>query len=307
MTHKLILVADPGIDGAFAITLALFDPDLELLGLAASAGNVAAEQATRNVQVLVEQLDPPRWPRLGAAPPVDYDMDGTRLHGPNGLGGVDYPCAQLHHLHPSDKLIGDLVRQHPKEVTVVTLGPLTVLARAMDRDPELPALVERFICTGGSINEPGNAGPVSEFHFACDPESARQVLRCGAPVTLIPLDVMRKVLFSPTELLELPAPESRRCMFLRQIVPFGIGATSRIYGIEGFHMKDTLAIVALSLRGVISTRPMVVDVETHGKLTRGMSVIDARPEQRLKPNVDVAVGVDVDSVRSYIRSILGCE
>jgi inosine-uridine nucleoside N-ribohydrolase len=305
LMHKLILVADPGIDGAFAITLALLDPKVEVLGLAATAGNVSADQATRNVQVLVEQLDPPRWPRIGTALPVEYEIDGTRLHGPNGLGGIEFPCAQLHHPHPSDKLIGDLLRQHPKEVTVVTMGPLTVLARAMDRDPELPSLVERFICLGGAINEPGNAGPVSEFHFCCDPLAARQVVRCGAPVTLIPLDVMRKVLFAPTDLLDLPAPESRSCRFLRQIVPFAIGATSRHYGIEGFHLKDVLGIIAVAVRGAVSTRPMAVDVETRGQLTRGMTVIDARPEHRTKPNVDVAVGVDVAAVRNYIHDVLG--
>ena len=305
MAHKLILVADPGIDGAFAITLALFDPELEVLSLAATAGNVDAEQATKNVHIVVEQLDPPRWPRLGAALPVEYEIDGTKLHGPNGLGGVTFPCAELHHPHPSDKLVADLVRQHPHDVTVVSLGPLTVLARAMDRDPELPTLVQRLICLGGTLSEPGNAGPVSEFHFACDPLAARQVLRSGAPITLLPLDLTRKVLFSPTDLLELPAPESRRCQFLRKIVPFGIGATSRLYGIEGFHLKDVLGIVAVALRGTVSTRPMSVDVETRGDLTRGMTVVDARPEQRTKPNADVGVGVDVSAVRAYIQRVLG--
>jgi inosine-uridine nucleoside N-ribohydrolase len=307
MAHKVILLADPGIDGAFAIALALCDPDLDVIGLAATAGNVPAEQATRNVQILVEQLDPPRWPRLGAALAVEYDIDGTRLHGPNGLGGVSFPCAQLHHPHPSDKLLGDLLRQHPKEITVVVLGPATVLARALDRDQELAGLAQRVVCLGGTINEPGNAGPVSEFHFYCDPLAARQVLRCGAPLTLLPLDLMRKVLFSPTDLLELPAPESRACKFLRQIVPYGIGATSRLYGIEGFHLKDVLGIVAVAVRGAISTRPMAVDVETRGELTRGMTVVDARPEQRPKVNVDVAVGVDVQAVRGYIKRVLGAD
>lgn len=304
MAHKVILLADPGIDGAFAITLALFDPQLEVLGLAATAGNVSAEQATRNVQVLVEQMDPVRWPRIGAALPGEYDIDGKHLHGPNGLGGVEFPCAQLHHPHPSDKLLTDLVRQHPREVTVIALGPLTVLARAMDRDPELPALVGRLVCVGGSITEPGNAGPVSEFHFACDPLAARQVLRCGAPVTLLPLDLMRKVLFSPTDLLNLPAPESPRCRLLRKIVPFAIGASARLYGIEGFHLKDVLGVAAVALRGAVSTRPMAVDVETRGELTRGMSVVDARSEVQAKPNVDVGVGVDVQAVREYIHRIL---
>jgi inosine-uridine nucleoside N-ribohydrolase len=302
---KAILVADPGIDGAFAIALALLDPDLEVLGVAATAGNVTAEQATQNVQIVVEQIDPPRWPRLGAAPPVEYDVDGTHLHGPNGLGGVQFPCARLHHPHASDKLLVDLIRQNPKEITIVCLGPLTVLARALDRDPELPAVVQRIICLGGSVNEPGNAGPVSEFHFLCDPLAARQVLRCGASLTVLPLDLMRKVLFAPTDLLELPAPEARASKFLRQIVPFAIGATSQLYGIEGFHLKDVLGVAAVALRGAVSTRPMAVDVETRGDLTRGMMVVDARTERRPKTNVDVAVGVDVAAIRSYIRRILG--
>jgi inosine-uridine nucleoside N-ribohydrolase len=235
---------------------------------------------------------------------VQYDTDGVRLHGPGGLGGVTFPCAQLHHPHPSDKLVIDLVRQHPKEVTVVCLGPLTVLARALDRDPELPALVQRLVCLGGSLNEPGNAGPVSEFHFFCDPLAARQVLRCGAPLTVIPLDVMRKVLFSPSVLLELPSPESPTCRFLRQIVPFGIGATSNLYGIEGFHLKDVLGVVAVSLPATLSTKQMLVDVETRGELTRGMSVVDQRPWRSGTPNADVAIGVDGAAVRAYIDQIL---
>jgi inosine-uridine nucleoside N-ribohydrolase len=304
MTHKVILVADPGIDTAFAITLALQDPDLDVLGIAATAGNVDADQATQNVHIVVGQLDPPRWPRLGAALNVDYDVDGRRLHGPNGLGGISFPCAELHHPHPSDKLIFDLVRQHPKEITVVVLGPLTVVARALDRDPELASLMHRLICLGGAWHEPGNASAVAEFHFYCDPVAARKVLHCGAPLTLIPLDVMRKIVLAPTELLELPALDSRACQFLRQIVPYGIGATSNLYGIEGFHLKDVLGIVALARPGVLTTKPMVVDVETRGELTRGMSVVDSRPLLNAKPNVDLAVGVDVSAVRDYIETIL---
>jgi inosine-uridine nucleoside N-ribohydrolase len=304
MTHKVVLIADPGIDGAFAVALALNDPDLDVLALLATAGNVNAEQATRNVHILVEQLDPPRWPRLGAAPPAEYEIDGTRLHGAGGLGAVQFPCAQLHHPHPSDRLLVDMVRLHPKDVTIVCMGPLTVVARALDRDPELPRLMHRLVCLGGALNEPGNAGPVSEFHFACDPLAARQVLRCGAPITLIPLDVTRKVLFSPTDLLELPGAESRTCQFLRKIVPYGIMATSNLYGLEGFHLKDVLGTVAVAVPGALSTRMMAVDVETRGELTRGMSVVDQRPWAKPSPNVEVGVGIDGTAVRAYIDRVL---
>src|ERR1700733_10259030 len=162
MSRKIIIVADPGIDAAFAVALALYDPDLEVLAIVATAGNVSAEQATRNVHILVEQLDPPRWPRIGAALHVEYDRDATNLHGPDGLGGMNFPCVQLHHPHPGDKLIADVVRQYPNEVAVLVLGPATVLARAFDRDVELPRLIGRLIVVGGAWHEPGDASAVAE-------------------------------------------------------------------------------------------------------------------------------------------------
>jgi inosine-uridine nucleoside N-ribohydrolase len=304
MPRKVVLIADPGIDGAFAITLALLDPDLDVMGLAATAGNVPAEQATRNVHILVEQLDPPRWPRLGAALPVEYDVDGTKQHGPGGLGGVSFPCAQLHHPHPSDKLVIDLVRQHPKEITVVCLGPLTVLARAIDRDPELPGLVQRVVCVGGAWHEPGNASAVAEFHFYCDPAAARQVLRCGAPLTLVPLDVTRKLVLSPSELLELPAADTGAGRFLRQVIPYGIMATSNLYGVEGFHLLDVVGVADVAQAGSLTTKPAAVDVETRGELTRGMSVVDTRPGPGTAANVEMATAVDTKAVHQYMERVL---
>jgi inosine-uridine nucleoside N-ribohydrolase len=302
--RKAIFVNDPGIDGAFALALAILDNSIDVLGVAATAGNIEAEQATRNVHVIIEQIDPPRWPRVGAALPVSYDVNGANLHGSGGLGGVAFPCAQLHHPHPSDKLIIDLVRQSPGEVSVVLMGPATVFARALDRDPELATLVERVIFLGGSWHEPGNVSAVSEFHFYCDPTAARQVVRCGAPLTLVPLDVTRKVVFSPSDLLALPAPESPTTRFLSKIVPFGIGATANLYGIEGFHLKDVLGLVALVRPGALTTRPVVVDVETRGELTRGMSVFDTRWTCKTRPNADLVVGVDAQAVRDYIHTTL---
>ena len=103
------------------------------------------------------------------------------------------------------------------------------------------------------------------------------MLHCGTPVVLVPLDVTRKLVFSPTDLLDLPAPESRTCRFLRQIVPFGIRASSNLYGIEGFHLKDVLGVIAAAQPGRLTFETVYVDVELKGELTRGMSVIDARP------------------------------
>jgi inosine-uridine nucleoside N-ribohydrolase len=307
MARKLIIVTDPGIDGAFAVTLALNDPELNLLGLAATAGNVSAEQATRNVHILIEQLDPPRWPRLGAALPLDFGIDAVKLHGSGGLGGVDFPCAQLHHPHPSDKLISDLLHLHPNEISIVLLGPVSTFARVLDRDAEAATLVDRLIIVGGSWHEPGDASAVAEFHFFCDPPAARQLLRCGAPITLLPLDVTRKLLFAPTELLALPDSESRVTRFLRQIVPQGISGAASLYGIEGFYLQDVLGLIPVVNPSALTTRPVFADVELRGELTRGMSVFDVRWGVTAKPNVEVATGVDVASVRQYIQRIFSAD
>ncbi len=127
--------------------LALYAPELEVVGLAATAGNVPRKAS--DVHILVEQLDPPRWPRIGAALPVDYEVDGRALHGPNGLSGVEFPCVQLHHTHPSDKLISDLARMYRKEVAVLLLGPATVFTLSPGPATQSYAgLVERIIMVG---------------------------------------------------------------------------------------------------------------------------------------------------------------
>src|SRR4051794_23341016 len=149
MTQKILIVADPGIDSAFATALAAGDADLDVVGLAASAGNVGPDRATCSLHALVEYLDPPRWPRIGAALPIPYERDQAALHGPDGLGGMNFPDVRLHHPTPSDRLIADLAREHEGALTVVVMGPLTAVARALDRAPELPRQIARLVIVGG--------------------------------------------------------------------------------------------------------------------------------------------------------------
>ena len=305
MPRKVVLINDPGIDGAFAIALALNEPDLEVVGLLATAGNVGADQATKNIRIILDQLDPPRWPRVGTAPQVEYDVDGTKLHGPTGLGHTDFPCAAPHHLVPSEKLLVELAKQFPHELTIVCLGPSTVIARAMDLWPELPTVLDRIVLVGGSVREPGNAGPVSEFHVYCDPKAARKVIQSGAPITLAPLDMMRKVLYSPTDLLAGASELSPVYPFLRQVIPFGIAATSHLYGIEGFHLKDVLGVIAVAFPEAVTTEMMYVDVEVEGEPTRGMTVVDRRSWHPSKHNVAVMTEIEAKSVRDYVRRVIG--
>lgn len=303
MARKVVLIADPGIDTAFAIALALNDPTLDVLGILPCAGNVSATQAAINVQILIDQIDPPKWPRTAAPVPVGYDLDGTEMHGSDGLGGLNLPASPRHQQLSAEKVLTEIVREHPREVSVVALGPLTTLARALDRDPNLPSLLDRLIVVGGCWREPGNAGPVSEFHFYLDPDAARRVLRCGIHPTIVPLEVTRRLILSPTELLELPNPESRTNQLLRKIVPHALRASSHLYGIEGFHLKDVLGVAALALPGSITCEERLVDIETKGDLTRGMLVVDARRSAG-RPNAQIGVEAAIGEIRQYIDRIL---
>jgi inosine-uridine nucleoside N-ribohydrolase len=303
MARKVVLLADPGIDTAFALALALYDPQLNVLTVGATAGMVAADKATANVHALVEHFNPDRLPRLGAALPVNYGVDNSHLFGPAGLGGVTLASSTLHHPHPTDKLIVEEARQHRGEVTVITLGPLTALARAFDRDPELPRLLKSLVVVGGTWHTPGDAGPVSEFNFSCDPAAARQVVRSGVPLTLLPLDVTCQALFAPAELDQLLEGRSAGCALLRKMVPFGVHATAQACGIEGIMLRDVLGVAAVALPTAIRAKPATVDVETQGEITRGMMVVDQRP-RRGDPNLDVAYEVDLAAVRDYMWKVL---
>lgn len=305
MARKLFIVSDAGIDGAFALALALADPRFEVLGVAASAGNVGPEQATRNAFTVVEQLDPPRWPRIGAALPVEYGRTMTDLHGPDGLGGADLPSAPLHHPHPADRLLIDAARQNPGEVALLVLGPATVVARALDRDPELCRLLERIVVVGGSHHEPGDASAVADFHFWCDPAAARQLLQCGAPLTLLPLDVTNKLVYSPADLRQLPPADTRAGALLRTVLPPAIAPTSGLRGTEGVILNDVLGVAMLAHPEAFTVHPAVADVEVRGELTRGMLVVDGRWGTAARPNIDLATAVDAAVVRKYIHETLG--
>src|SRR5439155_20627029 len=155
-----------------------------------------------------------------AARPVRYETEGLALHGPGGLGGVSFPSATRHTLHPADKVLCELAHENPRQVTVLNLGPLTTLATALDRDPGLPAVLDQTVVIGGCWREAGNAGPVAEFHIHLDPDAAKRGLHAELPPLPVPLDVTRKLIFSPTDLLELPNPDSPPRHFRRQSVPF---------------------------------------------------------------------------------------
>ncbi len=309
MGRKVILDVDPGIDDAMAICLALGNPDLDVVAVTAVGGNVSPAQATRNVQAIIEQLDPPRWPRLGAASEPDNRLavDRRSLYGSDGLGGTSFVVAERQHLLPSEKVIWDQVHDAPHAVTIVALGPLTNIARAFIRDPELPTLVNRIVITGGTVSGPGNITPAAEFNMYCDPLSAQVVFRSPSTKTLIPLDITNHVELSYDLFNRLPAESTRVGRLLRQLLPHAFRGYRRQFGLEGIHVHDTLTLMAEIRPELFTTKPMAGDVETQGELTLGETVFDRRRVPAWRHNMEVAVDMQKEAVVEAIFAELNRE
>lgn len=306
MQRKIIIDCDPGIDDAVALAMALADPRLEVVAITATAGNVPADMATINTQIIVEALDPARFPRFGAATTSEsaYSVDARHIHGEDGLGNLGLSVSSLIRRHPSEKIICDEARAAPGQVTLVCLGPLTNLARALQRDPMLGEVLSRVIIMGGAVACGGNITPAAEFNIYCDPESARFVFKSSLAITLAPLDVTNQVVFDLSLLNQLPAESTKAGKFLRRMMPFAFRAYRQNFGMETIHLHDAVALVALTNPELFEFRSLACDIETRGDVAMGATIFDRRPGSGPRGSIEVAMNVDAAAVADCVLRAL---
>lgn len=302
MPNKVIIDCDLGTDDAVALCMTLFASQWEVLAITATEGCVTAKQANNNLQAIISLLDPARYPRIGIASRTEDApaVDTRFLYGEDGLGNSGFEASQLQHASTSEKLIADCIRAHPDEITILCLGPLTNIARAFQRDPTLAARVGQLIIVGGSLDGQGNISPCAEFNFYFDPISARQVLASRTTKTLIPLDITRQISFGLELQDELPKSDTRAGFFLREILPFTFRAYRQQLGLESIYLNDAIGAVALLEPDLFEYESMPGDVEVDGELTRGVLVVDRRPQPDGRPNMSIATSVQVDAARQTI-------
>ncbi|MEZ6136813.1 MAG: nucleoside hydrolase [Pirellulaceae bacterium] len=307
MSRKIIIDCDPGIDDAVALALALFDPRLDVVAITACAGVTDPEQATQNVRALVERLDPPRMPRIGAALDPESGAavsNGTLLHGEDGLGNSDWTPVSRQHSLPSDKLIADSLRANPGEVTVVCTGPLTGFAKALGRDPALVPMIDRVVIAGGSVSGIGDVTPAAEFNMHYDPASARAIFHSATTKSLIPLELSNQLSFGWELVEKLPPKYTKVGAVLHEIVPHYCRATRQQLGRETISLQAVLPILMLVEPILFTWEEMAGDVETAGELSRGATVFDKRMPRQWRTNMEVAVAVDVDSAMDAFYNAL---
>lgn len=313
LAQKLIIDADPGIGDAIAIAVALMDSEIDVLGITATAGCVVGRYATRNVHALVEMLDPAKWPRLGSSDAAKTDVGNDQqfkvanpadLNGPMGLGDVDFAVADLHRPHESAKLMVDLVREQPHEITLLTLGPLTNVQVANELAPDFLDQLNGIVCLGGSIAAGGDVTAAAEFNVYANPQAARNLLRSPATKTLVPLDVSNQAVLTFEQFNRLKGSSpSRLGRLLEKVVPFALRAHHEHLGLEGLPLRELVALAAVSQTRLFEREAMMIDVETSGELTRGMTVFDRRGVSQWQTNIDVMCDVDAQGVLDYLARV----
>jgi purine nucleosidase len=321
----LILDVDTGIDDSLALLYACASPEAELVAVTCVAGNVDGRQVAENTRAVLalagrEAVEV----AMGREAPLVRPLDTTpETHGPRGLGyaSLPPPPRPLSARHASDVLIEE-ARRRPGEITLVTLGPLSNLALAVLRDPELPRFLNRLVIMGGSYRTSGNTAPTVEWNMHVDPEAARIVLDAFGDPSLptrplaLGLDATERAKFTPEHMVRLArhagstpddslSPEAdghdrsvasnTMVRFVADALRFYMEFHSRFDGFYGAFIHDAMAVAAALDPGLVRTEALTVDVELAGTLTAGESVADWRRAWGRPPNLDVAVAVDSEA------------
>lgn len=297
MTRKIIIDTDPGQDDAVAILLALASPELEVLGLTTVAGNVPLALTTRNAQ-LITGLSGKQVPIVaGRDRPLNRQLvTAEYVHGQTGLDGIDLGEPHLP-VTPGDGvdfIIDTLRREAPGTVTVVPIGPLTNIAAAFARAPDIIPRVQQVVLMGGAYFEVGNVTPTAEFNIYVDPEAAAQVLNSGVDVVMMPLDVTHKALTSADWLAGLRALGTRAGEAVASWTDFFERYDREKYGAEGAPLHDPCTIAYLIRPELFSGRRINVEIETEGRYTTGMTVADWWGVTGREPNALFIRDIDRD-------------
>jgi purine nucleosidase len=279
MTTKIIIDTDPGQDDAVAILLALASPEkIEVLGITAVAGNVPLALTEKNARIICELAGRPDVRVFAGCdrPMVQPLVTAEHVHGKTGLDGIALPdpTMPLQTAHAVDFIIDTLRREPAGSVTLCPLGPLTNIATAFSRAPDIVARVQQIVLMGGAYFEVGNITPAAEFNIYVDPEAADIVFKSGVKLTVMPLDVTHKVLTTKPRIDAIRAIDSPVAHAVAQWTDFFERFDMEKYGSEGAPLHDPCVIAYLLAPELFTGRHINVEIETASPLTRGMTVAD---------------------------------
>jgi len=295
MAVPVIVDCDPGHDDAIALVVAA--RHTELLGVTTVAGNAPIERTTRNALVILDLLGHDAPVHRGAARPLlAAPVHAGYVHGESGLDGADLPEPERT-VAGEDAVAFIVETARAREgVWLVPTGPLTNIALALRRAPDLPDRIAGISLMGGSATV-GNRTAVAEFNIWADPEAAAVVFDYGGPLIQAGLHLTHELQTTPERLAALRAMPNRLGPLLGQLLEyFAATYITRHDGFLGAPVHDVCAVLALTHPDLFTRRAAHVVVETGGPHTRGMTVVDLRTlKDRPAPNVELLMSIDEEA------------
>src|SRR5438874_1570786 len=268
---RVIIDTDPGVDDALALLLAMRSPELKIEAITPVAGNVPLDLTLPNALRMVEIAGRTDIPvAVGARTPLLRRLvTAAYAHGGNGLGGAVFPEPKIKPIaEPAAKFISQIVRKYPREITLITIGPLTNIATVLNMDAELAAMVKGLVMMGGSLSG-GNITPAAEFNVYVDPEAARIVFQSRIPLTMVGLYVTRKTSLTDEHVRILEASQNPVSQAAAKIARNAISHNREQRFLVGPNMHDSLAVAGFLDPSLLKLQDYYVDVEATGELTAG--------------------------------------
>ena len=308
--RKIIIDTDPGQDDAVAILLALASPDeIQVLGITAVAGNVPLPLTHKNARIICElagKTDVPVY--AGCDRPLAHTLvTAEHVHGKTGLDGPNLPDPkmQLADGHAVDYIIDTLRSQPTGTVTLCPLGPLTNIAMAFEKAPDIAARVQEIVLMGGAYFEVGNITPAAEFNIYVDPQAADIVFKSGVPIVVMPLDVTHKVLVTKARNDAFREIGNKVGIAVAKMTEFFERFDVEKYGSLGAPLHDPCVTAYLIKPDLFKGRHVNVEIETKSDLTRGMTVADWWGVTDRAPNAMFIGSVDADGFFTLLTERLG--
>ncbi len=297
MTSRPIIIdTDPGQDDAFAILLALASPEIEVLGISAVAGNVAVDKAELNTRKICELAGRPDIPVFrGCDRPLKRDLcTAEHIHGETGLNGADLPSPTmpLQSKHAVDWIVETVMAAPEGTITLCPLGPLTNIASAFVREPELAGRLKEIVLMGGGFFQGGNVTPAAEFNIYVDPHAADIVFRSGVLITMMPLDVTNKALVPVDWSARLREIGNKTGAAGAGLIEFYQRYDPERYGQTGGPLHDPCVTAYLIQPGLFQGKACNVRIETGSDMTMGMTVVDWWGTTKLPKTATVVNSLD---------------
>ena len=275
---KIIIDTDPGQDDAVALLLALASKELEILGITCVAGNVPLSLTSENARKILELTRYTEIPVFaGADRPIKRILvTAEHVHGKTGIDGpvLEKPKIKLQSKEAIEFIIETILSYPKDEITLCTLGPLTNIGLAFQREPRIKTLIKEIIMMGGGFFEGGNITPAAEFNIYVDPEAAAEVLVSGIPITMLPLDVTHKALTSRSRIESFRKIGNKAGIATAEMLDFFERFDVEKYGSEGGPLHDPNVIAYLLRPEFYEGKYVNVEIELVSDLTRGMTVVD---------------------------------